>query len=118
VTSTFALAVYAVGALVCHQLPDRSFHLFGHQLPVCARCAGIYGGAAIAAIVATTVSRRTSLGRLSPVTVALLACAPTAATLAFEWTTGVTPSNWVRAAAGAALGGPIAWLVAFEPAAP
>lgn len=29
---------------ICHQLPDRSFHLAGKALPVCARCAGIYGG--------------------------------------------------------------------------
>jgi len=38
----FALSVYAAGGVVCHQLPDRSFLLWGHQLPVCARCTGIY----------------------------------------------------------------------------
>ena len=32
----------ALGALVCHQLPDRSFVLAGRQLPVCARCTGLY----------------------------------------------------------------------------
>src|SRR5262249_922300 len=54
--SAFALVVYAVGAVVCHQLPDRSFHLLGRQLPVCARCTGIYAGAAVAAILATFAS--------------------------------------------------------------
>lgn len=28
----------------CHQLPDRSFHLFGFQFPLCARCTGIFLG--------------------------------------------------------------------------
>ena len=34
--------VFAVGSVVCHQLPDRSFFLDGRQLPVCARCTGLY----------------------------------------------------------------------------
>jgi uncharacterized membrane protein len=29
---------------ICHQLPDRSFHLMGHQLGVCSRCFGVYFG--------------------------------------------------------------------------
>ncbi len=29
---------------VCHQLPDRSFHLGGAPLAVCHRCTGIYAG--------------------------------------------------------------------------
>lgn len=38
-------ATYAAGALVCHQRPERSFHLGNAQLPVCARCLGLYAGA-------------------------------------------------------------------------
>jgi hypothetical protein len=48
----FLSAVYIIGSAICHQLPERSFHLLSHQLPVCARCTGIYTGAAFAAIVA------------------------------------------------------------------
>ncbi|PKP54305.1 MAG: hypothetical protein CVT90_01980 [Candidatus Altiarchaeales archaeon HGW-Altiarchaeales-3] len=29
---------------VCHQKPERSFFIYGHQLGVCARCTGIYIG--------------------------------------------------------------------------
>lgn len=39
--------LYAVGALICHQQPERSFHLGAAQLPVCARCLGLYAGAAV-----------------------------------------------------------------------
>jgi uncharacterized membrane protein len=28
----------------CHQLSDRSFHINGVQLPLCARCTGIFFG--------------------------------------------------------------------------
>ena len=31
----------------CHQLPDRSFHICGFQLPLCARCTGIFLGLVI-----------------------------------------------------------------------
>jgi len=34
--------VFAVGSVICHQRPERSFFVDGHQLPVCARCTGLY----------------------------------------------------------------------------
>lgn len=113
----FALGVYAVGHIVCHQLPARSFHLWTASLPVCARCTGIYLGAAIAAIVLSAVRGRrgeatmTGSGDVEPRHVLLAALAPTAATLIFEWTTGVTPSHWIRALAGAPLGAAVAWAI-------
>src|SRR5882762_6843024 len=48
-----AFAVYGAGSFICHQLPERSFHSWAAQWPVCARCTGIYFGAAMAAVVAT-----------------------------------------------------------------
>ena len=39
--------IFAVGAVICHQRPERSFFLDGHQLPVCARCTGLYLSGAI-----------------------------------------------------------------------
>ena len=41
--------VYLAGAILCHQQPARTFHAWGTQLPVCARCLGLYGGAALGA---------------------------------------------------------------------
>ena len=110
-------AVYGIGGVVCHQIPARSFHLWAAQMPVCARCTGIYAGAAIAAILGLTTFVRPA--RLcdprAPRTVIALAAVPTMATLAYEWTTGMTPSNSIRAAAGACLGAVVAIVVLLRP---
>ena len=39
--------VYAAGGVLCHQLPERSFFIAERQLPVCARCTGLYLSGAI-----------------------------------------------------------------------
>src|SRR5580765_8805054 len=57
VDTAFAFVVYRIGRLICHQRPERSFHLAGAQLPVCARCTGVYAGAALMAIVGWCLSR-------------------------------------------------------------
>ena len=31
-------------AFMCHQMPERSFHINGKPLPLCARCTGILAG--------------------------------------------------------------------------
>src|SRR3982074_1484948 len=49
--TALVVAVYSIGGLICHQLSERSYRLWGAQMPVCARCAGIYIGAATAALV-------------------------------------------------------------------
>ena len=40
--------VYRFFSMICHQDPERSWHLFGESLPVCIRCASIYGAFAAA----------------------------------------------------------------------
>ena len=39
-----ARGLYLFFGQICHQLDDRSFHLMGHPVAVCARCSGIYFG--------------------------------------------------------------------------
>lgn len=109
-----AALTYIVGALVCHQQAQRSFHTAGVQWPVCARCTGIYAGGALAAVmfVGRADRRRGATLDLSRARRAILLSAmPIAATLAFEWTTGVTPSNLARAVSGVPFGASVAWLI-------
>jgi uncharacterized membrane protein len=47
----FAAPIYQAFSFVCHQIPERSFHLGGHQFGVCSRCTGLYAGFAVAALV-------------------------------------------------------------------
>jgi uncharacterized membrane protein len=110
--SAFVIAVYGIGSLICHQLPARSYRLFAVQLPVCARCTGIYVGAAMAAIFAAAQGFSTAgvAQRRLRLTLAASA-APTALTLIGEWMTGVAPSNTIRFAAGLPLGAAIAWAI-------
>jgi uncharacterized membrane protein len=161
--SLLALAVYGIGSFVCHQLRDRSFHLWSAQLPVCARCTGIYFGAAIGALLwvarafpayalrasawragAPSARRRQASAPAAPIVrspnrlrqgyggppklrakserlalpagvmsggVLALAALPSFATLVYEWTIGVAPSNSIRFAAGLPLGVVVSWLV-------
>jgi len=48
---SFASAIYKAFSFVCHQIPERSFHLAGHQFGVCSRCTGLYSGFAVAALI-------------------------------------------------------------------
>ena len=118
-----SFGTYLVGSLLCHQRPERSFFLWGSQMPVCARCTGIYAGAAIAALALPVVARlkpsrlrshakRASFGALHEARMLLiLSIVPAAATLGYEWTTGNTPANWIRAVSGLPIGAVVAWIV-------
>ena len=49
---------YLMGGVVCHQRSDRSFHPGGVQMPVCARCFGLYLGAGLGVLAAAGFRRR------------------------------------------------------------
>ena len=142
--AALVLAVYGIGSLLCHQLPARSYRIWSAQMPVCARCAGIYFGAAIAAILAVAplkrrptaawrAGRRPYVGHRFSGAVGsvveycfgganasrnalIVAVIPTLATLVYEWTTGDVPAHWIRTAAGVSIGAVAAWLVVRETA--
>jgi len=57
-----------VGFSVCHRIPERSFILGGHQLPLCARCTGTFLGAMLGLAVILVVGRRRA-SHLPPVPV-------------------------------------------------
>jgi uncharacterized membrane protein len=46
----FASAIYKFFSFLCHQIPERSFHIAGHKFAVCSRCTGLYSGFAFATL--------------------------------------------------------------------
>lgn len=48
--NAIALGIYGMFSRLCHQIPERSFYIAGHQFAVCARCTGIYAGFAVATL--------------------------------------------------------------------
>lgn len=61
----------------CHQMPERSFHLWGFPLAVCARCLGLYAGA-LAALFCYPLLRRPTRTDAPPRAWLILATLPTA----------------------------------------
>ncbi|HKE60211.1 MAG TPA: DUF2085 domain-containing protein, partial [Pyrinomonadaceae bacterium] len=48
--NVLAFVTYATFRKLCHQLPERSFFIAGHQFAVCARCTGLYFGFLLAVL--------------------------------------------------------------------
>jgi len=47
-----------VGSAVCHRITDRSFSIAGRQLPLCARCTGMFLGVTLTFVLLTLAGRR------------------------------------------------------------
>ena len=50
----------SVGYAICHRIGERSFHIFGRQLPLCARCTGEFYAAGITLLFLSLVSPKKS----------------------------------------------------------
>jgi len=102
-----AALLYAAGSRICHQLTDRSFAFAGMQLPVCARCFGLYLSGAVAAVLAWFAAPRV----MPWARIALAAAAlPTGVTWALEAAGLAGFSNISRAGAALPLGGAAGWV--------
>jgi hypothetical protein len=121
---------YAVSSFVCHQRPERSFHLAGAQLPVCARCFGLYVAAAAGALAALAMAAARPCARhggraaddnpwrgasaLREVRAAIvLSAVPTVLTWSAEAAGWWMPSNLTRFAAALPLGAAVALTVNY-----
>ena len=105
-TAAGAAVVYAAGALVCHQMSERSFHLGPSQLPVCARCFGLYAGVALGALAWSIAGARRArpLSRRGVIGLLAAAGAPTAFTVATALAGVLDPPNVWRAGLAMPLG--------------
>ena len=104
-----AATVYTAAGLICHQRAARSFYLDGMQLPVCARCAGLYFSGTVGALLAWLVSARPSTPARTR-RILLAASIPTAVSVAIEFAGLAFPSNMVRALCALPLGAAAAWI--------
>lgn len=110
--------IYAAGAFICHQLPERSFHFQSAQLPVCTRCLGLYCGGAFGSVIGASAVVRQRVNRGQPLLArarrwgwTLAAAIPTLVTFVLEWGFGWPVSNTVRAVAALPLGVAVAFVV-------
>lgn len=109
-------AMYAAAGAVCHQLPERSFHLADAPLAVCARCLGLYIGGVAGLLAGGRVgslslasSQVTARAARAAVAVSAL---PTVATLLAEWFAAWPVGNATRFAAALPLGAAAAFVIA------
>jgi uncharacterized membrane protein len=56
--SGLAEMIYSVYSYLCHQLPQRSFFVVGHQVAICQRDVSIYGSIFIAGLAYAVTGRR------------------------------------------------------------
>jgi uncharacterized membrane protein len=87
-----AALVYLGASVICHQRPERSYHLAGVPLPVCARCTGLHAGAAIGLLVVAAAPGAWGRRLWQRLPSALcLAALPTAVSVGVEWLGGGSP---------------------------
>jgi uncharacterized membrane protein len=115
-SSMMAGGIYAAAGTVCHQLPDRTLHLAGAPVAVCARCLGLYAGGVLGVGAALLAGRMAATetadsARRARLLVAALAV-PTMITLALEHVARLPVGNVARVVTAVPLGGAIAWVIA------
>ncbi len=97
-TITFSGPVRFLFSQTCHQEPDRCYFVSGHPMPVCARCAGIYGGF-LAGLIVYPLVRGFKTLRFPDKRIWLSALVP----MGIEWLAGISgikSPNWLRSATG------------------
>ena len=95
---------------VCHQFEDRSLHLAGMPLPVCARCSAIYFSFLLG-VLAYPVFRRLTQPRIPPRAVVIAAVIPMVADVGFGMIGVYDVSMSTRLVTGALFGSGIAFVI-------
>jgi uncharacterized membrane protein len=107
-----ALTYFGAG-YICHQRPERSFHLHGRPLPVCARCTGLYLAAPFGLAAVMLMRRRAAADDRGTYrrwrTAIVVAALPTVVSVGLEWIGGPSlSSNVSRALTALPLGATLA----------
>jgi uncharacterized membrane protein len=106
--SLLARPIYFYFHFLCHQDPDRSFQIAGHQMAVCERCVAIYAALFLGGLLFALL--RSRLAPLSPRGLLLFALP-----MAIDGLTqlaGLRESTWeLRIITGALFGLGVCWMV-------
>lgn len=95
---------------VCHQIPDRSFHIVGHTLAVCSRCTGIYIGF-LFGVMLYPCFRDFGKSTLPPQWILLVGILPIAVEVLFSLCRIIHPNNLCRFLTGFGAGNVTAFYV-------
>jgi uncharacterized membrane protein len=102
----------AIGYAVCHRIDGRSFHLGDRQVPLCARCSGMYLGAMLGLVYQSVLRRRHTgtppWGVLLPLGALVLAFGVDGLNSYLHFFPGAPglyePQNWLRLVTGTGMG--------------
>jgi len=101
----------AIGYAVCHRIDERSFHIGDRQLPLCARCTGMYLGALLGLVYQARLGKKGGMPSLKfsiGLGLAFVLFAIDGANSYFHLIPGAPtfyePQNWMRLATGTGLG--------------
>jgi uncharacterized membrane protein len=104
------VAMYRSASIVCHQKTERSFTVAKMQMPVCARCFGLYLAGGAGAFAAFVFGRRRPSPNVHAVRMVLAAAAvPLLVSVGLEWFGVIQGSNVSRFASALPLGLSAGW---------
>lgn len=97
---------FLIGGAFCHQLPERSIYVAGVQLPVCARCFGVYSSVAVCSLFLAAAKRLSASKPPSLIITLLLSAAllPLMADGFLSYIGIYETTNFVRVTTGALAG--------------
>jgi uncharacterized membrane protein len=106
------MTLYRSSSVLCHQKTERSFAVAKSQMPVCARCVGLYAAGALG-VLAHVGMRRKRLAPPAAQARAVLAASalPVLLSVGLEWLGAFQGSNVTRFVSGLPLGVAAGWLL-------
>jgi uncharacterized membrane protein len=106
------MTLYRSASVLCHQKTERSFAVAKSQMPVCARCVGLYAAGALG-VLAHVGMRRKRLAPPAAQARAVLAASalPVLLSVGLEWLGAFQGSNVTRFVSGLPLGVAAGWLL-------
>ena len=106
------MTLYRSASVLCHQKTERSFVVAKAQMPVCARCFGLYAAGALGALAHAGLRRKRLAPPAAQARAVLMAAAlPVLLSVGLEWLGAFQGSNVTRFVSGLPLGVAAGWVL-------